>query len=465
MLMRSISLLTLIYLSVSPLSLVHAEELEIWDGTTQITRDATVDIGSTTTNTPISKTFTLKNTGDLTLPLQSPVLSANFSLVGNLPNVIPAGGTAEVTVQFKAPANPGTVTGTFQLAYGGGCVLNRFNFGMTAQTTSSPPISGGGIFPTPTKIQILDGATEITNNTNTAINFGITGIGKPITKTFTVKNVGESTLALVKVAVNSETGGFGVTSFTAPTFLRAGELTTFQISLNATNPGHFAGVVSLGTDEQGGNPFTFPINGTVNAQLSSIEQQKICFEQQNGLLNQEQCITADAATTMTSTGIPTDAKIKAGISKYVNGMPVDFQRSDAITVADPIMTAGVIKVDSQDVGKKASIIAAGIYISSIYPKGFMWYLLSDCPNCPQGWMVTELPYNETTALPLLTQPVILPLKTVDSLPEYYTVDLYAGNLPMPGFLNIFLGYRIEAGDDKGKVVFNMTPISITIVNP
>lgn len=255
-----------------------------------------------------------------------------------------------------------------------------------------------------------------------------------------------------------------MTSFPAPTFLRAGESTTFQITLNATNPGLFAGVVSLGTDEHGGNPFTFPISGTVNAQSPSIEQQ-ICFEQQNGLLNQEQCIPADAATTITSTGILTDAKIKTGISKYVNGMPIDFQRSDAVTVADPIMTAGVIKVDSQDIGKKASIIAVGIYISSSYPKGFMWYLLSDCPNCPQGWMITELPYDETTALPLLTQPALLPLKIVDSLPEYYTVNLYAGNLPMPGFLNIFWGYRIETGDDKGKVVFNMTPISITIVNP
>lgn len=443
---------------------INSPQLEIWDGTTPITREATVDIGSTTANTPISKTFTLKNTGDLTLRLHTPALSTDFSLVGDLPKVIPAGGTAEVTVQFKAPAKPGTVTGTFQLAYNG-CNENSFNFGMTAKTTSSPPVSGGDVFPTPIKIQVLDGATEITNHTTTTIDFGITGVGKPITKTFTVKNVGESTLALVKVAVNSETGEFSVTSFTAPTFLRAGESTTFQITLNATNPGHFAGVVSLGTDEQGGNPFTFSVSGTANAQSPSLEQQKICFEQQNGLLNQDQCIPAAAATTITSTGIPTDAKITTGISKYVNGIPVDFQRSDAITVADPIMTAGVIKVDSQDVGKKASIIAVGIYISSIYPKGFMWYLLSDCPSCPQGWMITELLYNETTALPLLTQPVILPLKTVGSLPEYYTVDLYAGNLPMPGFLNIFLGYRIEAGDDKGKVVFNMTPISITIVNP
>jgi hypothetical protein len=354
------------------------------------------------------------------------------------------------------------VTGTFQLAYNG-CNENSFNFGMTAQTTALPEIPGGSIFPIPTKIQILNGETEIIDDTNTPIDFGITGVGQPITKIFTVNNVGESTVVLVKeVAVTSGTEEFSVTSFTAPAFLRVGESTPFQITLNATHPGLFAGVVSLGTDEHGGNPFTFPISGTVIAQSPLIEQQKTCFEQQNGLLNQEQCIPADAATTITNTGIPTDAKIKMGISKYVNGIPVYFQRSDAVTVAAPIMTAGVIKVDSQDIGKQASIIAAGIYISSSYLRGFMWYLLSDCPSCPQGWMVTELPYNETTALPLLTQPVILPLKIVDSLPEYYTVDLYAGNLPMPGFLNIFLGYRIETGDNKGKVVFNMTPISIMI---
>ena len=317
---------------------IESPQLEVWDNTTQITRGATVDIGTTPANTPISKTFTIKNSGDLSLHLNPPTLPAHFSWKDNyFPNLIPPKSTVPVTLQFNAP-EVGTVTGTL------------------------------------------------------------------------------------------------------------------QFSSNACNE----------------NDFNFVINSTATAPINTpppVTEQQTCFEQHNGLLNQAQCIPADVTTTMTSTGIATDAQIKAGISQYVNGIPSFFQRSDAVTLADPIVTAGVIKVDSQDIGKKASIIAAGIYISSLYPQGFRWYLLSDCPNCPQGWMLTELPYNETTALPLLTQPMILPLQTVDNLPEYYTVELYAGNLPMPGFLNIFLGYRLEEGHGQGKVVFNMTPISITIIQP
>lgn len=317
---------------------IEAPQLEVWDDTAQITRGVTVDIGTTPANTLVSKTLTIKNTGDLSLHLNPPTLPTNFSWKDNyFPNLIPPKSTVPVTIQFNT-SDVGTFTGTL------------------------------------------------------------------------------------------------------------------QFSSNACNE----------------NDFNFVINSTATAPINTpppVIEQQTCFEQHNGLLNQAQCIPADVSTTMTSTGIATDAQIKAGISQYVNDIPIFFHRSDAVTLADPIVTAGVIKVDSQDISKKASIIAVGIYISSLYPQGFMWYLLSDCSTCPQGWMLTELPYNETTALPLLTQPVILPLKTVDNLPEYYTVELYAGNLPMPGFLNIFLGYRLEEGHDQGKVVFNMTPISITIIQP
>lgn len=315
---------------------IELPQLEVWDEATQITSGSTVDLGSTTVGNPLSKTFTLKNTGDMPIPINSLTVPTDFNLVGDFPSSIPPRGTVPLTVQLTAPVSPGSYTGTLQFSYQD-CNDKEFNFVITS---------------------------------------------------------------------------------------------------NAVN----------------------------NSPITDLEQQKTCFEQ-NSLFNHEQCIWAETSPAMMSSGASTDAEIRAGISLYENDLPTDFQRSNAITLNDPIITAGVIKVDNRDIGKKASIIVAGIYISSVYPTGFMWYMLNDCPDCPLGWTVTALPYNEVTALPLLTQPDLLPLKTVDNLPEYYTVELYAGNLPMPGFLNIFFGYRIEAGDDQGKVVFNRAPISITINRP
>jgi hypothetical protein len=156
--------------------------------------------------------------------------------------------------------------------------------------------------------------------------------------------------------------------------------------------------------------------------------------------------------------------MKGGISKYAGDMYDNFKKLDTVLVNQPVITAGVMQVDSKHVGKKVDIIVAGLYTSDFFPKGFMWYMLVSCKSCPGGWTVKELAHDETTLIPLLTKPELLPLGTVDKLPLYYTVDMYAGILPVAGTLDLYFGYRVEEGADQGKVFFNGDPIDVQIDN-
>jgi len=189
--------------------------------------------------------------------------------------------------------------------------------------------------------------------------------------------------------------------------------------------------------------------------VTAIDTTIACFEDQNGIVVATVCTTAATLVpgNSLSKGTP-NVEIKGGISK--NGGP--YLQEDTVVLADTINTAGVIKVAPEDVGKKADIIVAGIHNApEIYPElGFAWYMLDGCSTCVQPW-----PYDKRTATLVLS--ALKPLLSVGSLPAYLPVELYAGpHFVLPGFLDIFFGYRIAEGADKGKIIFNAEAIKITI---
>ncbi len=114
--------------------------------------------------------------------------------------------------------------------------------------------------PTLPEIQVLDGLSDIADNTG-SINFGATVVGVPITKIFTIKNLGNATLILNAPTLPS---GFSlVGSF--PASIAAGAEAIFQVRLTATAPGSFSGVISFGNNDSDENPFNFTLSGTVGA--------------------------------------------------------------------------------------------------------------------------------------------------------------------------------------------------------
>ncbi|MBI1337329.1 MAG: choice-of-anchor D domain-containing protein [Phycisphaera sp.] len=110
------------------------------------------------------------------------------------------------------------------------------------------------------EIVVLDGANDIADGSGTAA-FGNTTVGLPITKTLTVKNVGNEVLTLG--ALDALPAGFELVSGFGSTSLAAGESTTFVIRMLADTAGGKAGVVRFASNDASESEFTFNVTGSV----------------------------------------------------------------------------------------------------------------------------------------------------------------------------------------------------------
>jgi hypothetical protein len=115
-------------------------------GTTEVADETgTYSFGSTLGGSPVAATFTIDNTaGQDTLQLGSLALPAGFSRSGVFPAYVPAGATAEFTVQLDA-SQPGRFGGTLSFATNV-AGLNPYNFTLSGtvkadQTLSFPAIA------------------------------------------------------------------------------------------------------------------------------------------------------------------------------------------------------------------------------------------------------------------------------------------------------------------------------------
>jgi uncharacterized repeat protein (TIGR01451 family) len=107
------------------------------------------------------------------------------------------------------------------------------------------------------EIAVNDSGTDILDNTG-IVSFGVTQLGSPITKTFTVQNVGGSDLVLTgPITVPT---GFTVVSSFGSTTLNPGQSTTFQVRYDAQSLGLASGMLSFGTNDSDENPFNFTIS-------------------------------------------------------------------------------------------------------------------------------------------------------------------------------------------------------------
>ena len=427
---------------------VNIPDIQVLLGTTEIIGGTTtpIDFGTTTVGVPISKSFIVKNLGQANLDLFGLDLPPGFSHIGVLPDSISPQRQTTFTVQLNT-ITEAHFTGKVKLFSNDGDE-NPFEFYLSGTVSGSSSSQ---------EIQVMEGETDIIDGSESSVDFGMTSLGTEVSRTFIVKNTGNAPLLLTsEVSVTGQ--GFVVDSFASPMTLVAGGSTTFKIILEAAFEGRFVGMVSFESNDSDENTFDFPVSGVV----STVKAQEMaCFEHQRGVFLGE-CSSADELASFNTKGLPTNTQMLGGVSKFDGFEYGAFKRSDTVTFNDSLIAAGGLKVDSQDVGSKADILVAALHTSEGYPNGFMWYMLVGCSDCPLGWTIAPLTYDETTAIPLLTKPEFLPLETVDKLPEYYPVNMYSGKFSFPGQLDIYFGYRLEEGDDKGKVIANTAPIRILI---
>jgi hypothetical protein len=225
-----------------------APTLAVLDGITPLTNGSAVEnFGTTGYNSPVTRTFTVANTGTATLSLNpnSLDLPAGFSVVTPLPSTVAAGHSATFQVELTG-TTPGSASGDMTFTDSD---VNNDPYSITLEGTVNSPAAS---------ISVVDGTTTVVGG-GSNIAFGSTPDGTPVAQMFTISNTGTSTLTLGQVSVPS---GFSVT--TSPdASVAPGTSTTLVIQMDATTAGPAGGQVSFSTNDALNSTFQFQVNGTV----------------------------------------------------------------------------------------------------------------------------------------------------------------------------------------------------------
>jgi uncharacterized delta-60 repeat protein len=227
--------------------------ISIADGdTTPSTADGT-DFGSATqSGAEVSRVFTVRNDGVALLALGAVTVPAGFRVTESLSASLAAGASDTFTVRLDTNVS-GTKAGDISFT-SNDSDESPFNFRITGTVIPVGPeitVLGNGV-------SIADGDTtpSITDHTD----FGSVVQGSPaLSRTFTVRNDGASTLTLGVVTVPT---GFTLTEGLSAS-LTPGASDTFTVQLETGIVGTKTGEISFVTNDSDENPFNFTITGTV----------------------------------------------------------------------------------------------------------------------------------------------------------------------------------------------------------
>lgn len=193
--------------------------------------------------------------------------AANGSLVGTLfvaddNGDIPATGAWAITA--------GNDLGTFEIDDNGQILIND-NFALTGSTLTVEVTDSAALTDTATvainilpEIDVVGNGVSIADGDDTpdvadGTDFGITTIGTPVTRIFTVTNLGESSLDIG--TVSSSGAGFSVTAQPQNTALGAGETAQFTVEFNPLAEGSFVGSVSFASNDADESSYEFVVAG------------------------------------------------------------------------------------------------------------------------------------------------------------------------------------------------------------
>ena len=167
------------------------------------------------------------------------------------------GSTVAVVGSFETTAdfNPGA--GTLNRTVVGG----RDHFVAHYSALPSTP-------PAAPEVAVLQGVTPIADGTLTAVDFGSTPMGTPVSLVFTIDNTaGGSALGVASLTFAGSplpTGGFSNPGG-FPSSVVAGGTATFTVQLDAAAVAVYSGTLQFTTTDCDENPYNFPITGTVLA--------------------------------------------------------------------------------------------------------------------------------------------------------------------------------------------------------
>jgi len=239
--------------------------------TTPIVGDGT-DFGSVTTGSTANNTFTIENLG-----------TADLNLTDASPYVTITGANAGLFTITAIPTTPITSgnTTTFQITYAPitGGIHNAIISIANDDSNENPytfAVRGTGIGPEPEIAitglgnPIVDGDTTPTNADGT--DFGFVLSGGTTFSDFIISNSGTADLNLSGASPYVTISGAGAAEFSvitvpSPVISSSGGATTFRILYSPAADGTHNATISIGSDDNDENPYTFDITGLSTSSL------------------------------------------------------------------------------------------------------------------------------------------------------------------------------------------------------
>jgi LPXTG-site transpeptidase (sortase) family protein len=220
-------------------------EITISESGSEIVDGGSLDYGTTLIGSPLSRIFTITNSGAYDLNLYSLTLPDGFSLVGSYDHSVAPTASTTLTVRLDALA-AGSYSGSFSLG-NNDADENPYTFTLSGVVSDAPG-----------EISVWNSVAEIPYGTG-SLAFGSTQLGTPVSIALTIRNDGSYPLDLGTVSLPA---GFSLAGSydhsVAPT-----ASTTLTVRLDALSAGSYNGTFSLPNDDTDENPFTFSISGTV----------------------------------------------------------------------------------------------------------------------------------------------------------------------------------------------------------
>jgi len=220
------------------------------------------DFGTVNFNSPLTRTYTVRNTGTATLTTRSLTVPVGFVIDSSDPlaSSIARGGSDTFKVRLIA-----TTSGTFQgnISFtNNDADENPYNFaikGIVRGANAEVDVRGDNR-------SIVDGDTapRISNFTD----FGLVARNAPgVVRTFTILNTGSATLNLSGLGVFFPGTNNASTLFTIvtrpPAFILGGQSATFSLRLNTSSAGTFIREVRFTTNDANEATYNFNIKGVV----------------------------------------------------------------------------------------------------------------------------------------------------------------------------------------------------------
>ena len=235
--------------------------LSLFYGSTSLTAGDTTpsaaegtDFGTTATGAPVTRVFTIQNTGQavlgqLSVSIDGPNASS-FIVTQPLTSSLSGGTSTTFTVSFN-PSLSGTKQATLHIA-SNAATNDPFNLAL----------SGNGLAP---EIVVLDAGT--TPNTylvdgGSTVNLGTVLAGQSITRSFIIQNTG--TANLTGLSVTKDGANSGDITITQPVLntLTSSASTTFSIQFSPAANGTRVANIHIASNDADENPFNISLTGS-----------------------------------------------------------------------------------------------------------------------------------------------------------------------------------------------------------